>query len=147
MNNKQALVIFLIGLAVIISGGLFWWLWKGENPEPVANPDIRVGSLKSGDSIKSPFTITGSARGIWFFEASFPIDVVDKDGKVIAQGYAEAQSDWMTENFVPFKALITFNVTTTQTGEIVLKKDNPSGLPEHDKQIRIPVTLMTTNNP
>lgn len=149
MNNKQVLAIFLTGLGIIIVGGLVWWMWKGkpgETPVPTTNPDIRVDSLKSGDSVKSPLTITGAARGTWYFEASFPIDVIGKDGKVIAQGHAEAQGDWMTENFVPFKAIITFNVSTTQNGEIVLKKDNPSGLPQFDKQIRIPVTLTAPGN-
>ncbi len=92
--------------------------------------------------ITSPVTITGKARGTWYFEASFPITIVDWDGLIIGQGIAQAQSDWMTEDFVPFTATINFTVATDtpyRRGAIILKKDNPSDLPEHDDALEIPV--------
>ncbi len=92
--------------------------------------------------ITSPVTIIGDARGTWFFEASFPITIVDWNGLIIGQGIAHAQSDWMTEEFVPFTATVEFTVATDtpyRRGAIILKKDNPSGLPEHDDALEIPV--------
>lgn len=87
------------------------------------------------------FTITGEARGTWYFEASFPIDVLDKDGKILVQSHAEAQSEWMTENFVPFTANIKVPDTYVGPAILVLKKDNPSGLSEHDASISFPITI------
>lgn len=87
------------------------------------------------------FSLTGKARGTWFFEASFPIEVLDKDGKTLATGHAEAQSDWMTENFVPFKANIQVPTSYIGPATLILKKDNPSGLPEHDASISFPITI------
>jgi len=107
---------------------------------------------KAGAEISSPLEITGEARGMWFFEASFPVFLVDWDGKIIAQGIATAQSDpddsvgagWMTEDFVPFKAKLEFSVEKdiySRNGALILKKDNPSGLPEKDDALEIPVVF------
>lgn len=87
------------------------------------------------------FSVIGTARGTWFFEASFPIQVVDKNGNVLATAVAQAESDWMTPNFVPFKA--TIKVPDSYIGEatLLLKKDNPSGLPERDASISFPITI------
>ncbi|MEK7507521.1 MAG: Gmad2 immunoglobulin-like domain-containing protein [Patescibacteria group bacterium] len=100
---------------------------------------IRVFSLKAGDAVTSPLRVEGEARGNWFFEASFPIRVLDGDGGVIGLGIAEAKEEWMTEDFVPFEAVIEFFSPRFSTGTLVLEKDNPSGLPEHADELRIPV--------
>ena len=61
--------------------------------------------------------------------------VQDTDGNVIAQGHAEAQSNWMTEDFVPYIATLTFVVPAGVTdGVLYLRKDNPSGLPANDDE-------------
>lgn len=107
---------------------------------------IRVSSPKPNEIIKSPFTVSGEARGFWFFEASFPIRLFDENGQELAIAVAQAQGDpagggvnWMTENFVPFKAILTFERPTTETGVLVLEKDNPSGLPEYADELKIPI--------
>ncbi|MDP4007550.1 MAG: Gmad2 immunoglobulin-like domain-containing protein, partial [bacterium] len=89
--------------------------------------------------IKSPVLVTGQARGYWFFEASFPVKVFDSAGKELGAGVAQALSEWMTEDFVPFQTTVQFAKPTTQSGFLILEKDNPSGLPEHDDQLQIPV--------
>ncbi|MFA4846120.1 MAG: Gmad2 immunoglobulin-like domain-containing protein [Patescibacteria group bacterium] len=101
---------------------------------------LRVTSPLKDSFITSPLTITGEAPGTWYFEASFPLVLVDWDGLIIAQGHAEAQSNWMTEAFVPFVATLTF--TTPDYGEngtLILQKDNPSGLPENDDAVEVPI--------
>jgi len=100
---------------------------------------IAVDSPRPNAAVKSPLAITGKARGTWYFEASFPIQIVDANNNVLGQIPAQAQGDWMTENFVPFAASLDFAAPTTATGSLILKKDNPSGLPENDKQLTIPV--------
>ena len=90
--------------------------------------------------ITSPLTITGKARGTWYFEGSFPVVLVDWDGKIVAEGIATAQGDWMTEDFVPFTATLTFTKPEMGAhGSLILKKDNPSGLPEHDDALEVPI--------
>lgn len=104
---------------------------------------IRVTSLSSNQVVTSPLTVQGTARGYWYFEASFPVELLDGNGKVIASGPATARTDWMTEEFVPFSITLTFVQPTTSTGTLVLRKDNPSGLPENDNELRIPVRFST----
>ncbi len=48
----------------------------------------------------------------------------------------------MTEDFVPFTGTISYDLpadTPYLRGAIIFKKDNPSGLPEHDDAIEIPI--------
>ena len=100
---------------------------------------IRVNSPRPGDPISSPLVVYGEARGNWFFEASFPIKLLDGNGKEIAVAIAQAQEEWMTTNFVLFKATLEFLKPATANGTLVLEKDNPSGLPEHADSLLVPI--------
>ncbi|MCF7844064.1 Gmad2 immunoglobulin-like domain-containing protein [Candidatus Gracilibacteria bacterium] len=107
---------------------------------------IRVNNPRPNQVISSPLIIEGEARGFWFFEASFPVVLTDWDGLIIAQGIATANGDWMTENFVPFTAKLEFkNPTYKNNGALILRKDNPSGLPEHDDALEIPIIFKNIN--
>ncbi len=101
--------------------------------------DIIVESPRPSQVISSPLIITGEARGTWFFEANFPVRLLDGSGEEIAVHYAEALNDWMTEDFVPFRAEIEFERPATEIGYLVLEKDNPSDLREYDDELIIPV--------
>lgn len=102
---------------------------------------IRLASPLPNAEIKSPVLIEGEARGSWYFEASFPIKLYDENNNIIAQAIAQAQGDWMTNDFVPFKAELIFNSTSTN-GFLVLEKDNPSGLPENEDQLSLPIRIL-----
>jgi len=109
---------------------------------------VIVYNLKEGDTVSSPMILTGQAKGPWFFEGTLPIVVVDWDGLIIGDGYVQATSDWMIEGYVSFEGLVSFtspanNVSGTYSnkGAIIFKKDNPSGLPENDAAIEIPVVF------
>lgn len=106
---------------------------------------IRVNSPRPNQAVASPLIITGQARGTWFFEASFPIKLLAHDGQIIASGIAQAQTNWMTENFVPFTAELNFYNPATTRGNLILMKDNPSGLPQNDDALRIPVIFSGEN--
>ena len=109
---------------------------------------IVVHDPKPLSIISSPLVVRGEARGTWYFEASFPITLVDWDGRIIAESFATAQDEWMTEEFVPFEGEIEFENPSfpgaddghfSRRGTIIFQKDNPSGLPEHDDALEIPV--------
>lgn len=101
--------------------------------------DLIRSDVQKGDLLTSPFVVTGSARGNWYFEASFPVQLLDANGNELVSTHAEAQSDWMTTDFVDFQVTLTFAPPTTKTGTLVLKNDNPSGDPARDKFLSIPV--------
>lgn len=111
---------------------------------PAAHADVIVIERPlAGAAIASPLTALGKARGTWYFEGSFPVQVVDADGEAVAMGVAHAQGDWMTADFVPFKAVLSFRTPKTETGTIIFRKDNPSGLRERDDELRVPVIFKT----
>ena len=99
---------------------------------------IRVTEPQPNAVVTSPLTVRGEARGTWYFEASFPVQLLDENGSLIVMLPAQAEGEWMTEDFVPFSVALNFE-TDAKRGTLVLMKDNPSGLPEHAAEIRIPV--------
>jgi hypothetical protein len=100
--------------------------------------DIAFVNMVDG-RVQSPLLIVGEAR-LWYFEASFPVKLLNESGREIATGYASADGDWMTEDWVPFTAELTFAPQPSGSrGMLVFEKDNPSGLPENDDRIEIPV--------
>lgn len=98
---------------------------------PVANSEVR-----------SPLNVRGEARGTWFFEGSIPLQIVDASDNVIVEAAAQADGEWMTEDFVSFETTLSFNAENRTEGALVIQKSNPSGLPENDASVRIPITLV-----
>ena len=125
-------------LAVFVLG-IIGFLFLENKPIEDKSNLIVLDSPLPNEIIKSPVTITGRARGFWFFEASFPVRVVDENNQELAVAAAQAMGDWMTEDFVPFKAEVSFPRPTGDRGVIILERDNPSGLPENADQLKIPV--------
>lgn len=109
--------------------------------ELTKNDLIRLYNPRPNSIISSPLIITGEARGNWYFEADFPVELRDGNDEVIAQGHATAKTDWMTEEFVEFYSELEFNIPDTEYGSLILKKDNPSGLSENDDYLEIPISF------
>ncbi len=113
---------------------------KNPTQVPVVANMIQVTAPVINSILTSPLTITGRARGPWYFEASFPIELKVSNGTVIAKTVAQAQGNWMTANWVSFTATLSYPPQPTgSTGSLVLKKDNPSGEPQNDMSLVIPV--------
>jgi hypothetical protein len=147
-------VIITIAFMAIFRGDEDGWICENHQWVKHGNPSTSMPSEPCGnivldkpttnEEITSPLLVEGRARGTWYFEASFPVKLVDSAGSVLATGIAQTQGDWMTEDFVPFKASIDFKVDTPTTANLVLIKDNPSGLPENDDQMSVPVSLVSS---
>lgn len=103
---------------------------------------LRLYDWVDNKELSSPITIKGEVPGNWSFEASFPVVVTNWDGLIIAEKPAQLEGDWMTENFVPFSVDLTFETPTVyKNGSLILRKDNPSGLPENDDAVEIPINF------
>ncbi|MFH1405067.1 MAG: Gmad2 immunoglobulin-like domain-containing protein [Patescibacteria group bacterium] len=105
---------------------------------------IKVSEPLPESEVTSPLIIKGEARGNWFFEGDFPVVLTNWDGLIIAQGIAQAQGEWMTEEFVQFEAILEFDLTNSvvsSRGSLILQKDNPSDLPEFDDAYEFTVFL------
>lgn len=116
---------------------------NANNAEVINNPEVVIEAPVAGGLITSPLTVTGQAKGNWFFEASLPVRLLDVSGQAIAAVPGQVSppgGEWMTDKMVPFKAVLTFTAPTDViSGYLVVAKDNPSGLPQNDASVRIPV--------
>ncbi len=133
--KKYIIILIIIFLAL----GFFVFSNKSQKEGTIYNNasanDIVV-ELPYPDAVTGKeFSVIGRARGFWFFEGSFPLEVLDENGKSIAVGYAQAEGEWMTTEFVPFKGEIKVPESYIGKAVLVLKKDNPSGIPEKDASI------------
>ena len=89
--------------------------------------------------MRSPLIVTGQAVGPWFHEASFSLRLLDAHERSLADSYAQAEGEWMTESFVPFRGELQFVAPSEGAGTLVFEKANASGLPEHADAFCIPV--------
>lgn len=146
--NIIAVFVLLVAMGTLVL------INAGKNPEPQPSPsptpttsdEIILTSPQINQIVSSPITIEGMARGYWFFEASFPVKLFDDKRQEIATHHVQATSDWMTTDFVPFKGELLYNAIATTSAILVLQKDNPSGLPENDKSIEIPIIISPTDS-
>lgn len=148
----------LIILAILLVIAICYIIWAKFSPKETSNTPIAVPSPTSSSTLTSlkgekiiidtpltnakvisPLIISGQVKGNWSFEASFPIVLMDANGNILSQTPATLSGDWMTNDYVPFEAELTFQTPSTSTGKLILKKDNPSGNPELDDQIEIPI--------
>ena len=135
---------------LVVTGAVLGWFYFGSGSvsldgpaaTPFADSEMSVDTPVPGDTVSSPLSVTGEARGYWFFEADFPVELKDAGGTTIGTGIATAQSSWMTTDFVPFIATIVFSPQPAgSAGTLILRKDNPSGLPANDDSRSIPVVF------
>jgi len=157
-SNKRTIILTLAGLLILASSAsLIIGHNTTDSPTPASDIEIEetentegaienntiipvvVDSLAQNEGIHSPLAITGTAIGLWFFEADFPIVLKDGNGTTLATAIATAKSNWMTVDYVPFEATLEFDTPTTTTGTLEFRKDNPSGMSEHDATYILPI--------
>ncbi len=158
-------IIFLLIVIAIIIVGVFlvrgsedrWlcedgqWVKHGEPSTPapttgcgdeITEPegDVVITSPMPNEIVSETIIIEGKAKGTWFFEATMPVDLLTSDGSEIVQGFVEATSDWMTEEYVPFKGELKFVLPEgVEKGILVFKTANAAGLPQFDDSFEVPV--------
>lgn len=156
MNKQTYTTLILILIAVLI---IIFYPFKNRetntpntststpatttlNTTTKGNKDIiKLTTPKPNQTISSPLTIKGEARGNWYFEANFAAELLDANKKRLTMVGIQADDEWMTTEYVPFDQTFNFPTPTTRTGTLVLHKDNASGLPENDDSLVIPVVF------
>ena len=112
-----------------------------DEEEPIPEPEVVLDTPAYGALVASPLTVSGKAKGFWFFEANIPVTLKDQTGQVLVQKGFMATGEWMTEDYVDFTGTLEFATPTTEFGVLIINKDNPSGDPEPDASYAIPVRL------
>ena len=109
-------------------------------PSAATVSDVATVTAPSANArVTSPLHVTGIAPANWYFENSFPVQLVDAQGNTIAEAPATPRVNWM-ENTEPkeFDATLTFTATGPAT--LVLQEDNSGDRPT-PREVRVPVTL------
>lgn len=142
-----------IVLVVLVAAGGAWYFFPHADNTVTTdgivyhNTDagiIKLDLVRAGVTVLPKFTVTGEARGPWFFEGSFPVQVLDKDGTQLTIAPAQAEGEWATSEFVRFSVVLNVG-DYSGPATLVLFKDNPSGLPENDASVSIPVDVFDVN--
>lgn len=150
-------LVVVLGVIIIVLLGVLFFYNPAQAPQlppdnvggakilqPTMSADGHVGvtAPQPGALITSPVTVVGTVTGGgWLFEGSFPVKILDGDGTTIGGGSAATvtSGEWTSTGTVSFTAIVQFTVPRFATGTIVLSKDNPSGMPQKDMSLSIPV--------
>lgn len=156
---KTFFIAVVVALVAFAAG--VWYAREYSTPEPVTQntpPPVIMPTAQAtyinasvdkivvtaplpGAIVGNTFAVSGKARGGWYFEASFPLNVLSLTGTRLVEMPVQAQGEWMTAEFVPFSAQVTILANYKGAATLVLKNDNPSGLPENDASISIPIVI------
>lgn len=161
MTTRTMWILVFVLAAIIVVLATMLFLVPGQAQAPIVATSTQSTStgqtppsgstpLSSRVSVTTPLPgavvghsvpVSGKAPGNWFFEASFPIQVRDLNGNIVGRAVAQAQSDWMTTNLVPFAATVVIDAGFTGPATLILLRDNPSGLPENDDSVEFAITV------
>ncbi|MHC1716731.1 MAG: GerMN domain-containing protein [Candidatus Dojkabacteria bacterium] len=139
---KNKLYIYVLVLLVILFGG-YYLLTKNlpkNNVETEKGTSFQLESPLPNTEVSCEFEITGKMPNSWFFEGSFPVSI-EVNGKEVFRNVANTEEDWTSEGLKQFYAIVVCKEGCVGNGEIILKKDNPSDLPENDDSFTIPVSF------
>ena len=140
-----SLIALVLGLTALISACTGPFVHQSHRPRPeivdnCKNDDgaltdagfVIVQSPKSGDRVKSGFTVKGCSRA---FESNVPWQLTDATGKIIAGG---ATLGGGVDGFGNFEFTVPYVVDKTQFGVLSVMEDDPSdgeGYPPKDNEI------------
>ncbi len=136
---KKKVIILVAVLILVFVGGVM--ATKIIQKNKINALGIVVYDPKANSVIQSPLLIEGKAKGNWFFEGSFSVELTDESRKHFATGIVQTRDDWMTEDFVSFDAKLEFISNTEIKGLLIFRNANPSGLPENSQEFIVPVII------
>lgn len=166
--KKIIIVVAVVVILIAVAGLLVWKLWPsqtlpaGENKltekqkelarlvdERMAetksseNKNIIVNSPKLGEMISSPLIITGQINGEgWsgFEGQAGTVQLLDEKMEVLGSTILEPTTDWMRLP-TKFKATLEFSSSKEQSGMLVFKNENPSGMLENNREFVLVIKL------
>lgn len=102
---------------------------------------ITITSPPPFGEVSETLIVTGDAKGTYFFEGDFPVEIFLENGEIINH-YATAQGEWMTEDFVPFKLEIDISHLAPQEILVKFHRNNPSENRSLDMVLELPLLIV-----
>jgi len=145
--NKTVLLLLAVAL-ILLAGLVFIFLpqEKVNAPGVLERPGIEIFSPTPNEVIESPLKISGmvSGNGWTGFEGQVgTVTLLDEQSTALVQTFLPATTEWMALP-VAFEKYIAFTSPKEQKGVLVFHNENASGLPEHDREFLLNVTIART---
>jgi len=139
---------------ILLSGAIFFLNKKAPKIEPISTipdiiqpeimgnkDDLVFFSITSGSEVSGLIDAYGIIKSDYFFEGNLPISVLDANKNILRMTNGAATTDWMTIEPVSFKTSLDLTGLPFGPAYIQIHNDNPSGLPENDKFILVPIVI------
>lgn len=169
---KKSSIVAIVAVVILILAGLGILYYQSRSyptptPSPTSTPNptptpttsvqeppvtpeegLIVNTPKAYALVASPLIVSGYVDGKnrWTgFEAQVGVvQLLDGNGKLLATGILTAtDEDWMKFP-INFSTTLTFSTPTTSHGTLVFRNENASGLPEYDREFRLPVKFFVS---
>ncbi|MBI3631361.1 MAG: GerMN domain-containing protein [Candidatus Staskawiczbacteria bacterium] len=145
---KKVFLVVLMVAVMALSIGAFVLLQQNKTKIlPKTNgSNIEVFFPKADEEISTPLEIKGTVFGNrWSgFEGQVgTVKLLDSEGNKLAEGVLKATTDW-TKPSIRFQATLNFISLNIDSGTLVFNNENPSGLPQNNKEFVLPVRITKT---
>lgn len=140
--KKQIWLVIILAIIIVILAGVLLLPNRGGNNSQSAS-GIQINSPKANEEVLSPLKITGTVKGdgwVGFEGQVGTVKLLDSRGTELATGTLTATTEWTT---LPtnFETNLNFQSVFAQNGTLVFRNENPSGLPEKNKEFVLPVKI------
>lgn len=152
--TKFGKVLSWVAVFLIVLGGIYLLQKKSEVLAPEDSgqnisermiegnfADLVSFSILPNSKVSGVVSYNGSIKGAYFFEGNILINVLDNNKNLLLGGYTMATSEWMTVEPVSFEGNIDFTNLPKGPAYIEIHNDNPSDLPENDKNVLVPIII------
>ncbi len=146
MKKVFLIILIIVIIALTVGAFIFWWQKRAEILPPETKSGIEVFLPKLNAEISSPLEIKGTVNGLgWIgFEAQVgTVKLLDSEGKELAKGFLKATTDWMKPT-IRFETTLDFISLNIDEGTLVFNNENPSGLPQYNREFILPVKISKT---
>lgn len=96
---------------------------------------------RAGDTVTAGITVSGSARGDWFTQGAFWVEVIAENGDVLIRNQVPSKGNSMTTGMVQFSSSVLISPNYHGPATVRLVNDNPPGHPNPDRSVSIPVVV------
>jgi hypothetical protein len=111
--------------------------------QSIPQTGLIVDTPKANGLAVSPLIVSGYVDGKdrWTgFEAQVgTVQLLDGNGKLLVLGILTATDENWMQFPINFSTTLTFSAPTTAFGALVFKNENPSGMPDYEREFRLSV--------
>lgn len=146
MKKVFLIISIIVVIAIIIVSFILLWPKKQEKLPLDTEIGIEVFLPKIDEEIFTPLEIKGTVKGngwIGFEGQVGTVKLLDSEGNKLAEGILKATTDWM-QSSIRFETTLDFISLNIDTGTLVFHNENPSGLPQNNREFILPIKISKT---